>query len=167
MADYSDPVVIATMALVVVTGGLVVVTAFYAKQTKRTVEEMKRGNETQFLPFLIVDLDPTMIGPGMVRFIIENIGRGPALGLTIDLSANGESIEPKPSYFHSLRHGQTKAFDFHGGFQPNSDNTVNVQLNYKDVFGKAYPAQQTVEVRGAEFSYSQSVSPHSRSFYHW
>jgi hypothetical protein len=153
MADYTDPLVIATIALAIATGALVVVTAFYAKQTKRTVEEMKRGNETQFLPFPIVDLDPTMIGPGMVRFIIENIGRGPALALTIELSANGESIEPKPSYFHSLRHGLTKAFDFHAGFQPNTDNTVNVQLNYKDVFGEAYPAQQTVQVKGAEYRY--------------
>jgi hypothetical protein len=48
----------------------------------------------------------------MVRFIIENLGRGPALGLIIELSANGKRIKPDPSYFHSLRPDTWRAMVF-------------------------------------------------------
>jgi hypothetical protein len=42
----------ATVALVIVTIGLVAVTAYYAIQTRYTVREMKRSTESQFLPFV-------------------------------------------------------------------------------------------------------------------
>jgi hypothetical protein len=154
MVDYADPLVVVTIALVGVTAGLVAVTAFYAVQTQRTVKEMKRGNEMQFLPSLVVTFNTFVDVSGgirKVRFFVQNVGRGAALDIRIKLSVKEKSVIPDNFQFPLLSVQEHKRLDFDAGFKSTSniDKTiVNVELNYKNIFGSDIDESRSVEVKG-------------------
>lgn len=67
------------------TGALVVITAYYAWQNRRMVQELRRQNQMAVEPRLILRLGSIMLG-GKAGYVeprpileMENIGRGPAL----------------------------------------------------------------------------------------
>jgi hypothetical protein len=67
------------------TGALVVITAYYAWQNTRMVQELRRQNQMAVEPRLILRLGSIMLG-GKTGYVeprpileMENIGRGPAL----------------------------------------------------------------------------------------
>ena len=74
-----------TVALVIVTIGLVAVTAYYAVQTRHTVREMKRATESQFLPFVVITFKG-ISSAGNLNFVVKNIGRGAAVDIAIIFS---------------------------------------------------------------------------------
>jgi hypothetical protein len=96
--SISDPLVIVTIILVAVTG-------YYAYQTRNTVKEMKKGNEMQFLPSLVVTYyTPVDTAGGIrkIRFLVHNVGKGTALDVRINLSIYGKSVIPDNFQFPLL-----------------------------------------------------------------
>lgn len=73
----------ANVILAVLTGVLVVVTAYYAYQTHLTVEEMKAGRSAQVFPHLIPTMKLLGGGGGLLR--VTNAGPGPALDVDVRL----------------------------------------------------------------------------------
>jgi uncharacterized membrane protein YfcA len=70
--------------LAVLTAVLVLVTAYYAWQTRRTVIEMKRARATAVLPRVAVKVHTLAGGIGWIRVV--NVGPGPALDLDATLT---------------------------------------------------------------------------------
>lgn len=63
---------------------LVVVTAYYAWQTQRTVQEMRRARSAAVLPRLAVSVKALGAGVGWPE--VANIGPGPAIDAEVRLS---------------------------------------------------------------------------------
>ena len=144
--SLSDPLVIVTIALVAVT-------AYYAVQTRHTVREMKKGNEMQFLPSLVVTYNTFVDAGGgirKIRFFVHNVGKGTALDVRLKLSINGKSVIPDNFQFPLLHVQDQKRFDFDAGFKSASSidkTTVNVELNYKNIFGSDINESRSVEIK--------------------
>lgn len=78
--------------LSILTGALVLVTAYYAVQTRGTVNEMKAARSAQILPRLVPTL--AKLPGGQVFLRIINAGTGPAFNVDVNLflHPNGEPI---------------------------------------------------------------------------
>jgi hypothetical protein len=72
-----------TAAAAILTGVLVVITGYYAKQTHDTVVEMRTARGAQILPKLVPTLEP--IAPDHSFLRIVNAGAGPALNVELEL----------------------------------------------------------------------------------
>jgi hypothetical protein len=103
---------------------------------------------------------------GKLRFLVENVGIGPAFQPRINLSVNGRNTDPDNFSFYILRAGERKTFDFHAGFQPtrtsesdtendepkarayykNNPTTVNVAYYYRDIFENNFDHVQPVDI---------------------
>jgi hypothetical protein len=154
---------IPTVALAVSTAILVVVTAYYAKQTRNTVMEMKRATESQFLPRLIVTFNGVITRSGKLTFNIQNVGRGPALEIRMKISVNEKSTITEELNINVLEAASNIPFDFSAGFSPTSNidatqeaieyykknqTAVNVALNYKDIFDNDYEKSHSIDIKG-------------------
>ena len=80
----------ATIATLVLTFALVVITAHYAWQTQRMVREMRDSRELSVLPKITIDL--TYLGPLNAVPTLTNVGSGPALNA--DLEVVFEPVDP-------------------------------------------------------------------------
>jgi hypothetical protein len=67
----------------ILTGALVVLTGYYAWQTRRMVGEMERARQASLLPKLGVHLD--FRGPNYAELAITNVGLGPAFDVNVEL----------------------------------------------------------------------------------
>ncbi len=66
--------------LAILTGVLVLITAYYAWQTRQTVDELKRARGVAVLPKLAISIRTLSAGIGWIR--ITNVGPGPALDIS-------------------------------------------------------------------------------------
>jgi hypothetical protein len=80
----------ATIATLVLTLALVLITAHYAWQTQRMVREMRDSRELSVLPKISIDL--SYLGPVNAFPALTNVGSGPALNA--DLEVVFEPIDP-------------------------------------------------------------------------
>jgi hypothetical protein len=101
-----DPLELLTLVLILVTG-------FYAWQTRRTVVEMKRSREAQMLPKLALELQPKY--GAIATLDITDVGPGPAIDLDLELSfepAPGSDAPPQVKKWRApaLVHGQRQNF---------------------------------------------------------
>jgi hypothetical protein len=81
----------ATIATLALTLALVLITAHYAWQAQRMVQEMRNSRELSVLPKITIDL--TYLGPVHTWPTIANVGAGPALNA--DLEVVFEPIDPE------------------------------------------------------------------------
>ncbi len=72
------------IAIVILTGVLVFVTGYYAWQTKRTVDELRRARGVAILPRLTVSAE--FPGPKFMWVVLLNGGIGPALDVDLRIS---------------------------------------------------------------------------------
>ena len=78
-------------SLALVTLLLVLVTGYYAMQTRRTVSEMRKATVAQFRPHLKLSLD--FMGPVSIMMKITNVGRGAALNVDIRFWTSRNNIK--------------------------------------------------------------------------
>jgi len=77
----------------VLTGVLVLVTAYYAWQNQRMVGEMRRSRELSVLPKLAVDL--RLQGPTFAQVQVLNVGPGPALAVDLRIAFEPPVVSPR------------------------------------------------------------------------
>jgi len=90
---YEDWAITLTSTSAFSTIVLVCVTAYYAYQTKKTVEQMEKARRQQVLPVLKASL--IFPGPAIIYLRIQNIGLGPAINInaTIKIEPGSHSHE--------------------------------------------------------------------------
>jgi len=98
----------------VLTGVLVLVTAYYAWQNQRMVGEMRRSRELSVLPKLAVDL--RLQGPTFAQVQVLNVGPGPALAVDLRIAFEpsvdgGEEREERPWEANVVVPGDGPVFD--------------------------------------------------------
>ena len=149
-----------TVALVIVTIGLVAVTAYYAVQTRHTVREMKRATESQFLPFVVITFKG-ISSAGNLNFVVKNIGRGAAVDIAIIFSLmekptllENRSIELVESHQDSMVvTGITHSHEFNDmnldqiyeHYEMNQ-TTIIARINYKDILSEDYTKVFTFDI---------------------
>ena len=140
-----------TIGLFIVTTVLVLVTAYYAIQTRNTVKEMKRATEIQFLPSPIATFKGVSSG-GCLTFRIYNVGRGPAIENKIKPSVQEIPTVNEEQDIQLLQTTEDKIILFNAGYtlppDVNSENTkehymnnqrtVILRLDYKNIFDTNY-----------------------------
>lgn len=150
----------ATVALVIVTIGLVAVTAYYAVQTRHTVREMKRATESQFLPFVVVTFK-AISSAGNLNFVVKNLGRGAAVDIVIIFS-----LKEKPALLENhfielveshqdrtVVTGITRSHEFNNmnldqiyEHYGKKQTTIIARINYKDILSKDYTKAYSFDI---------------------
>lgn len=141
--------------LAILTGVLVIVTAFYAWQTRQMVAEMERARSASILPRIAVSMH--VVGPmvGWVR--LTNVGPGPALDVaaTIALEPNGFEIGWQA---HVVAPGETHDFNPTPLDEPDAQlgyinrlterfDHVRLDATYKDALGSSHETHESIEIR--------------------
>lgn len=117
--------VIATFVLAAFTAVLVLVTGYYAKQTRNTVTEMKNNTESNFRPHL----EPRLGGVKsreaglLVGLVIRNVGKGPAMQTTIRISViEMPSITQDYDNIPTIEEKTEHSIEFNAGHQESSSS---------------------------------------------
>ena len=141
--------------LAVLTGVLVLVTLYYAIQTRQMVVEMGRARGAAILPRIAVSMNPIGAMVGWVR--LTNVGPGPALDVhaTITVEPNGFEIG-----WHAHVVAPFESHDFIpqppdepeaqlGYLDRLTDRFERVRLDatYKDALGNQHETHETIEIR--------------------
>lgn len=110
--------------LVIVTGILVILTGFYAIQTKKTVKVLEKTARMEFLPKIKGHVN--MIGPVNIDFRISNVGKGSASDVRVNFTFIGQ---------HTVERTWTqplmKPNDFQDFFIPiNDDNQTQSNIPF-------------------------------------
>lgn len=132
---------------------LVIVTAYYAIQTRKTVDEMRKATEAQFLPSLKVALGD--IGPVHTELLVTNAGKGAAIGIKAkfrirELNDSERSwtwpmLVPGGSETLAIPVGPEKyesSIDFFKGTQ----STLDLQAEYSDILGKPHIVSHSLDI---------------------
>lgn len=72
-------------ATIGLTGGLVLITGYYAWQTRRTVDEMKASRAAQIMPHVVPTLGWQGKAPSLAFLRVQNVGPGPAINVRVRL----------------------------------------------------------------------------------
>jgi hypothetical protein len=145
---------------------LVIVTGYYALQTRNTVEAVKSSAEIGVRPFLKGSMRAR--GPGSLRLQIENIGKGPANNVHIEYrteSASRVSLSnPQPSILDTTPRnwssevimsneieqffltGPNKNIVYSFDYFHNSPTTIFITGSYSDILGNQYFINQQIDV---------------------
>lgn len=133
--------------------GLVVVTAYYAIQTRRTVIEMRKATEAQFLPALKISV--TAIGPVNIDMVVTNVGKGAALEVNAKFCIrelkNSERywtcpmLVPEGSERLAIPVGP-EAYESSMDFFKATQSTLEFQAEYHDIFGKLHSVSHLLDV---------------------
>lgn len=68
-----------------------IIIGYYARQTRKTVEEMQVARWQSVAPHLFVKIDWTTLGPGAVLAELRNAGLGPSLDVDITIAFVGRN----------------------------------------------------------------------------
>jgi len=142
-------------AIAWLTVALIGVTAFYAFQTLRLVQEMQKARAGQLLPKLSIRIYP--IGAGNAFWRVINVGPGPAIGVDIQIAPEPGG-QPRRWLEPVVMPGETHDFiPMIGVGQPsaalNLDNQTKLYSHlhltgtYKDVFGTEHTADERFDLR--------------------
>ena len=72
-----------TIAAIILTAALVLITAYYAWQTNRTVEELRKARSANIVPRITLSFD--YLGPKLAFLVIANNGIGPAIDVRAEI----------------------------------------------------------------------------------
>jgi hypothetical protein len=141
--------------LAILTGVLVLVTLYYAIQTRQMVVEMEKARGTTVLPRIAVSMNP--IG-GMVGWVrLTNVGPGPAMNIQA-------AITSEPNGFEISWHAHVVAPNEAHDFIPTPPGEPEAQLgyldrlterydrirldaSYSDALGKSHETHESIEIR--------------------
>jgi hypothetical protein len=139
--------------LVIVTTILAAITAFYAWQTKKTVDALKDSTKSQFRLFLKASI--FSIGPSAFALEITNVGKGPAKEVSVEFKVE-EFDETDRTWTQTLLmpndfqrffipKGKTETAHDIKYFQDN-DVTLELACKFKDIFGEQHSYSETMDV---------------------
>lgn len=139
------------------TGFLVILTAYYAWQTNKMVEEMKLVRQYQFIPAL--KINPTSLSVGSRLDIeIKNYGFGPAKDIkgVIRIEPNGEEIK---IYYPLLNPSESFSikFPYRNAEDIKKFKNVILDVTFKDIVNK--------ETNGNDFFSIEDVDKIPIDFY--
>lgn len=133
---------------------LVLVTAYYAIQTRRTVKVLEKSNTLQFRPALLGTIKVRdAVKPELQ---ISNLGRGPATAVEIQVHSKENPDTTKFSYSTSLFAVKekisflipvgTNKFALHVDDFKKSPFTLQIEFTYKDFLDLPYSNKQVIDV---------------------
>ncbi|GEM_PF-3115470 len=145
-SDYEFWLVFATVLLVAVTG-------YYAVQTRRTVEQMRKSAEAEFLPHLRMSVG---FGEGpWIELFVTNVGKASAIGVqtnfriqelensmrtwTSPLLVSGESVRFPIPVGKDKRQETIRFFE-------QQQSTLVFKAEYSDIFGKPYSVSDSIDI---------------------
>lgn len=145
---------------------LVIVTAYYALQTKNTVQAVKDSAEISLRPFLKGSMRSR--SPGSLRLQIENMGKGPANNVQIEYRTESASSipisNPTPSILDNSPRiwsaevimpneierffltGPNKNIVYSFDYFHDSPTTIFITGSYSDILGNTYFINQQIDV---------------------
>jgi hypothetical protein len=139
----------------VLTLALVVVTIYYAWQTRQTVAELRRARSASVLPRITVSIRTLSAGVGWVK--LSNVGPGAALDVDarMTLIPNGWEI---PWRAHVVAPGEYHEFIPTPADDPNAQlgyldrlierfDHIHLVATYKDALGGSYTTDESIEIR--------------------
>lgn len=161
-----DNALMVNIALVAVTAVLVGITAYYAKQTKKTVDSMDKATEAQFMPYLKASL--AQIGPVALDLQLTNVGKGPAREIEVEYFVQEIADSARKwtqtlmmpddhqRFFIPSKDGQAVPSD---DYYKVNQTTVIIKWKCKDIFEKPHSNQETIDV-SAYVKQFDTVSAH-------
>jgi len=156
MTDLSSPEFLLFAATLL----LVIVTAYYAVQTRKTVNEMKKATEAEFLPSLKIALG--WIGPMNTQLVVTNVGKGAAIGIKARFGVREFKNSERSWIWPMLMPGEQETMQVPVGpekyetsmdFFKGTQSTLDLQAEYSDILGKSYSV-----------SYSLDITAHLKQF---
>jgi hypothetical protein len=146
-------VLVTTVLLASATIVLVCITGYYAKQTKNTVEVLRKTAELSVRPYLKGTFQP--IGPVAGDLLIKNVGNGPAhkIELSYWIESKDETRRnwTKPllmpndgDEFFIPKNEKENVFD--NTFFENNQTTIRIEGKYFDILGNEYKIDDHVDV---------------------
>lgn len=150
--DFSN-VDISTIVLAGSTIVLVCVTGYYAKQTKNTVDVLKKTAELSIRPYLKGTFQ--QIGPVAGDLLIKNIGNGPAnkIELSYWIDAYNETkrdwVKPllmpnEGEEFFIMKNEKEHVFD--NTYFENNQTTIRIVGKYFDILDNEYKIDDTIDL---------------------
>jgi hypothetical protein len=146
-------------ALAIVNGAavlaLVVVTGYYAWQTREMAKEMRRARVLSLLPKLVLDVK--MVGPTFGLIVVRNVGAGPALNADLTLTlAEGEDggREERQWLAHVIAPGEEHEFlppqDVDGMNELVSRHpTIGLRGTFRDAFDHEQIVAERIDIAEA------------------
>ena len=144
---------IATIILAISTIVLVIVTAYYAKQTKNTVKVLEKTAELSIRPYLKGTFEP--MGPVAGNLSIKNVGNGPANKIELSYWVDGKDdtkrnwVKPlmmpdeKEEFFIPKNKTDTEQLM---DYFKNNQTEVKIVGKYFDVLEKEYQINDSIDV---------------------
>jgi hypothetical protein len=134
---------------------LVLVTAYYAWQTREMAKEMRSARLLSMLPKLVLDVK--MIGPTFGDVVVRNVGPGAAIDADLTLTFEGsESAEREERQWlaHVIAPGENHEFLPAHGIGGMDDlvakhPTIALEGKIRDAFGQTHVVDERIDV--AEF----------------
>ena len=138
---FQDPLWVS----VFVTTVLVVINGYYAWQIRRTIDEMKKAREAEFMPHVRAELSFFGIIP-VIK--ITNFGKGPAINIKTKITFSGGETKPweqtvmSPNEsIHLILPGENMSEILQKAGQ------IMVSGEYKDIFGKVYSMHDKMDTK--------------------
>jgi len=151
--DESTLIAIATVTLAIVTIVLVIITGYYAKQTKNTVTAIQKSAELSIQPHLKASIN--MIGPVAIDLKISNVGNGAAKNIELEFwietkdstkkSWNKPLLMPKEEEEFFIPDEQ-KGSQFGVDHFKQNQTTIRIQGKYYDILGKEHLIDDKIDV---------------------
>lgn len=141
------------IAVFVLTTVLVLITGYYAWQTRTMASEMQEARLHTATPHVILDLE--MVTPLYAMIVVENVGPGPALLCDLELTlTGGEAEEHRQWRPHLLPAGVRHEFlppENVGSLDTLADAYPNVALrgHARDTLGRSHEVHATLDVTAA------------------
>lgn len=145
--------VYASDVLVIVTAVLVILTGFYAFQTKKTVQVLDKAAKMEFLPRLQGHLH--MTGPVNVDFRISNVGKGSASDVQVNFLVIGRNTIKRtwtqplftPNQFQDFpipvseneEQGSIPYFEV-------NETKIQITATYNDILGNSHSSKQEIDI---------------------
>lgn len=134
---------------------LVLVTAYYAWQTKEMAKEMRSARLLSLLPKLVLDIK--MIGPTFGDVVVRNVGPGAAIDADLTLTFEGSEAdgrEEREWLAHVIAPGQEHEFLPANGIGGMDDlvakhPTISLAGKIRDALGQTHTVDERIDV--AEF----------------
>jgi hypothetical protein len=134
---------------------LVLVTVYYAWQTRQMVKEMRSARLLSLLPKLVLDIK--MVGPTFGDVVVRNVGLGAAIDADLTLTFEGsEAAEPEERQWlaHVIAPGEDHEFLPADGIGSMDDlvakhPTIALAGKIRDALGQTHTVAERIDV--AEF----------------
>jgi len=139
--------------LVAVTSVLVVLTGFYAFQTKKTVDVLKKTAEMEFLPKIKGHVH--MVGPVHLHIRVSNVGKGSAIGLQVTFVVVGTNTVKRnwtqplfvPGDFQDFPIPKSESEEESSVpyFQEN-ETKIEITSTFSDILGKRHSNSESINI---------------------